>query len=357
MSRRIGDLINDIEEGRLIVRPAFQRRLVWTNINKEYFIDTVLKGYPFPEIFVATGALDRKSVKRQNWLVDGQQRITTLKDYVRGSKDLLYKTIEPFEALSEDDQTNFLDYVVAVRDLGTVNEAKIKEIFDRINSTDYSLTSMEKLNAMFSGKYKQYCEALSRQPFFETHKVFSLADKKRMYDTTFCVILVTTILSGYYRRDEKNKEYLERYNDDFPRQDDVQVALDRVFDFIERCGFAKQSRAWKKTDLFTLLVELHAALVVDKLPLDPTAVGTVVREFFNQIDGLYSGKKLPDETEVPTGQEEVFRYLKAATKATNDKYARVERAEVISKLIRSTLSDRARDPATPAGKKAHRSKQ
>src|SRR5262249_14115775 len=89
-NRRVGDLINDIEEDRLEIKPFFQRRLVWTNADKENFIDTVLKGYPFPEIFVATGILDRKRIKRQNWLVDGRQRITTLKDYVRKSTDLLY---------------------------------------------------------------------------------------------------------------------------------------------------------------------------------------------------------------------------------------------------------------------------
>jgi Protein of unknown function DUF262 len=245
LTRRVGDLINDVEEDRLEVRPFFQRRQVWTNTDKEFFIDTVLRGFPFPEIFFATGTLDRKKIKRRNWLVDGQQRVTTLKDYVRGSSDLLYKTIPRFEKLTDDQQTALLDYEVVVRDLGTINEAAIREIFRRINTTDYALKTMEVLNAMFSGAYKQYCEALSRHTFFETHHVFPFSARKRMYDVTFCVILVTTILSGYYRRDEKNEEFLERYNDDFPQQDSVQVALDRVFDFVERCGFGEKSRAWK----------------------------------------------------------------------------------------------------------------
>ena len=76
--RRIGDLINEINEGKLKLRPPFQRRLVWTNVVKEKFLETVLKGYPFPEIFVATGELDRQTTRRVNLLVDGQQRVTTL---------------------------------------------------------------------------------------------------------------------------------------------------------------------------------------------------------------------------------------------------------------------------------------
>ncbi len=336
-NKRIGDLVEDVEEGKLIVRPAFQRRLVWTNDDKEFFIDTVLNKFPFPEIFVATGVLDAKTGKRQRWLVDGQQRISTLKDYIRGSTDLLYRKVVRYDLLPEEDKILFLDTEVAVRDLGTVDMPRLMEIFKRINSTDYSLTSMETLNAMFRGKYKQYCDALSRQRFFEGHKVFSGADKKRMYDVAFCVILVTTILSGYYHRAEKDAEYLERYNDDFPQQESIQVGLDRVFDFIERCGFEPQSRAWKKTDLFTLLVEFYSSLVVNKLALDPIAVGARITELFGQVKVLSTQEKLdPNKTSSgPTG--DIFKYYKASTKASNDKYSRVERARIISEIIKSTL--------------------
>lgn len=172
-----------------------------------------------------------------------------------------------------------------------------------------------------------------------------------MYDVTFCVILVTTILSGYYRRDERNAEYLERYNDEFPDEDKIQVELDRVFDFVDRCGLEDGSRAWKQTDLFTLLVELHSALAVGSLPIDPETVGQRLRAFYGQVDKLYQAKRLPADGEIPTGQEQVLQYLKAATKATNDKYARVERAEVISDLIRSTLEGKALAQTAPGRSK------
>lgn len=332
-NRRIGDIIADIEEGKLDVRPYFQRRLVWTNSNKEKFIETVLKGYPFPEIFIATGALDLETIKRRNWLVDGQQRLSTLQDYVRGSKDILCRTIRKFSDLSPSEKTSFLDYEVAVRDLGTVGETKIKDIFQRINSTDYALKSMEKLNAMFSGAYTQFCETLSRDPFFDRHGVFSDANRKRMYDVTFSVILVTTILAGYYRRDEKNREYLERYNDDFPMHAETSAGIQRVFTFVDECGFEPVSRAWKQTDLFTLLVELYSLLVTQKLTLDPLLVGRALRTFFSQVDDLFSRKTSSAVTE----SDQVFRYLKASTKASNDKYARVERADVLNTVIRDTV--------------------
>ena len=156
-----------------------------------------------------------------------------------------------------------------------------------------------------------------------------------MYDVTFCVILVTTMLSGYYKRDERNREYLELYNEEFPQMDKVRLALDRAFDFVEECRFAPESRAWKQTDLFTLLVEAHRAINDDHLSIHPVAAGERVQAFFDKVDGLYKGRKLPDEAEVPKDAQTVFAYLKAATKATNDKYSRAVRGRIIGELLRN----------------------
>jgi len=337
-SKRVGDLINDVEEKRLVLRPYFQRRLVWTNVNKDKFLDTVSHNLPFPEIFIATGQLDTKSMRRENWLVDGQQRISTLQAYVRGSPDLILKSVKPYAELTEDEKTRFLNYEVAVRDLGTVTEEQIKDIFSRINSTDYALNTMEKQNALYSGAYKQFSENLSHDPFFERHNVFTLVDQRRMRDLDFCVILTTTLLSTYYHRGELNREYLTRYNDDFTERDRLRRELEAVFDFVERCGFDDKARVWKKTDLFTLLVELHSAIVVRRLPLDAVPVGVRLATFYSQVDDLYKMGRTADSNAAQI-EPEVFGYLKAATKATNDKYARSDRGRIIAELLESTLPE------------------
>jgi hypothetical protein len=346
----VSDLIRAVEEGSLVLKPAFQRRLVWTNVVKEYFLDTVTKGLPFPEIFLATGEIDTRSMKRKNWLVDGQQRISTLREYVQGSTDLVLAKVKPYQELTEAEKTRFLDYPVAVRDLGTVTVEEIKEIFARINSTDYALKAMERLNAQFSGEYKNFCDDLSKDAFFSRHRVFSLPDLRRMRDLDFCVILTTTLLSNYYHRDDHNRQYLERYNDGFPDKVKLAGQIRATLEFVESCGFEKKCRVWKKTDLFTLIVEVHS-LILRKSPLDPQKVGPRLTEFYAQVDELY---KIPPSTDEDEGIEkgpdrDARRYLKAATKATNDKYARVVRAEVIASILQSTLVAK---PAGTAPKKA-----
>ena len=344
--KRISELIREVENGGLVLRPFFQRRLVWTKTVKDRFLETVMLGLPFPEIFIATGEIDTTTMKRKNWLVDGQQRVSTLRQYVQGSEDLEPKLVQPYGRLSENEKTRFLNYEVAVRDLGTVTETEIKDIFSRINSTDYALKAMERMNALYSGAYIQFCERLSTNPFFEKHDIFSTADWRRMRDLDFCVILVTTLLSTYYDRDKMNREYLTRYNDEFPEENRLSTEITMVFDFVEKCSFREKSRVWKKTDLFTLLVEIHSALVVQGLALHPEAIGKKLEVFYSHVDELYATEKGSAKTDDQKPGSEVFRYLKAATKATNDKYARVDRGEIIAKLILSTLPRATSTPTT-----------
>ena len=55
--------------------------------------------------------------------------------------------------------------------------------------------------------------SFSRHAFFMEAKVFSPLAVRRMHDLDFCVILVITLMTTYFHRDEKNDEYLRRYND------------------------------------------------------------------------------------------------------------------------------------------------
>jgi len=234
--------------------------------------------------------------------------------------------------LSEDQQKRFDEYRVVVRDLAARPEAEIREIFRRINATDYSLKQVEKLNAMFSGAYQRYCHDLSKQDFFSKHKVFRKADVNRMKDVTFCTTLVTTLLSTYFRRDEENAQFLERYNEEFPQATSIQQGLDLVFSFIEDGGFPDKCRVWGQTHLFTLIVELHQILVKDRRPLDAVACGQSLTQFYSQVEAVH---RSASEDEGKQIESRVFRYYQAALKATNEKYTRVARGEVIAEVLLS----------------------
>ena len=61
----------------------FQRNPVWTDAQKSYLIDTILNGLPIPELYMQDTA-DENGDERYI-VVDGQQRIRAVLDYVHGN--------------------------------------------------------------------------------------------------------------------------------------------------------------------------------------------------------------------------------------------------------------------------------
>jgi hypothetical protein len=331
--RQVNDLVRDVDEGRLIPQPPFQRRAVWTPSVKDHFLETVSLGLPFPEIFIVTGQTNPATRERVDHLVDGQQRISTLCEYLHGSDEIPYKLVKRYDDLPPEDQKQFLSYPVTVRDLRQVDEKTVADIFSRINSTDYALKATERYNALFTGAYRTYCEKLAEHPFFRRHRTFSTADWRRMGDLTFTLTLVTTLLAGYFRREELLADYLSRYNDEFPEKERVDAMLRPAFEFIDACQFPPKCRVWKKTDLFTLLVESCFIIRMGKAKLDPKSAGPRLLRFYNLVSELYKLDRAGRSDDQLKVDPSVLRYMKAATKATNDKYARVDRAEVIAPLL------------------------
>jgi hypothetical protein len=348
-NKKIGELISDLKDEKLIPDPDFQRRLVWTPKHKLNFLDTVLKGLPFPEIYIAAGTVDTKTGKRTTLLVDGQQRMTTLMEYFDGLPDLKSKQVKSYANLSLEAQTEFLEYDVVIRDLGKIDVETIKEIFKRINMTQYALNSTERLNATFSGEFKRFCEGMSQHVFFVKHEVFSEADKKRMYDLSFTITLVISIMSSYFRRDEFHESYLETFDAAFPEEERIESELEKTFDFVDSCQLDAKARAWKQVDLLTLLVEAHAVLFKDRLELDPAKAGTSLAAFYRLVEEI---DKSSNKNEIMDGQDDRrfdargVKYLRAATRAATDKYSRSDRGGIIREVLAGSTATAQGQPTS-----------
>ncbi len=322
-NRRIGSLIKAINDGSLIPRPEFQRRLVWSNRHKSAFIETVLKGFPFPEIYIAAGALDAETGERTELLVDGQQRLSTLLEYFKNSDALRLEAHVPrYRDLEEKEQIEFLDYQVVIRDLGFLSQVEIREIFRRINSTNYSLNAMEISNARYDGPLKKCAEELAQHNFFEKYSVFRANEIRRMGDVRFVLSYIITIMSSYFNRDDELETYLEHYNDEFEQEREIRDEVEHTLDFLDRCNLGNLPRALGKAALFTSLVEVHKALRQEKL--DPTIVGSRLRDFYSLVD------RVADSEE---SDNEIYDYYIATRQASNDRSSRIIRGEIIAKAI------------------------
>lgn len=329
-NRKLRLLLTGIRNGTLVPNPAFQRRLVWTNKDKRNFLDTVLKGYPFPEIYIAAGSVNAQTGEGTEMLVDGQQRITTLYQYFSGARELRLGTgIPAYKRLTEPEKIAFLEYEVVVRDLGSMSNDDIRDIFRRINATGYSLNAMEIQNARFDGEFKRFAEKVAQFKFFDEHHVFSANEIRRMRDVSFTLIFIISIMSNYFNRDDELETYLENYNDEFAEADEIEVQIKEVLDFIDACQFLPTSRVWKLSDLLSLLVELHRVLIRDEISITPQVMSNNLVRFYNDIDHYV--KNPPDPSADYAAN--VPEYARLASQATNDRGTRIRRGEIIREIL------------------------
>jgi len=321
-NKKVREIISLVKEGKLIPKPEFQRRLVWSRADKNHFIDTILRGYPFPEIYLADGEVDLQTGEGTQLLVDGLQRVNTLVQYFTGDSDLKLTSVPSYSNLTGDEKKDFLQYDIAVRDLGNVSKEEIIDVFRRLNSTKYSLLDIEVSNAVYSGALKKFADEVSLNPFFERHTVFNALDYKRMGDLRYVLTVICTLLTGYFNRDDEFEELLDRYNDEFPLEKDIRERIQNVLTFIEECGFEQSLRLWRKADLFTLIVEIDNALNIKRLKLQPGEVVETIQKFLSAINSKVNEGSLAHAV-----------YYKAALQATNDKINRIRRGFIIGELL------------------------
>src|SRR5262245_4110530 len=86
--KSVTSLNQEFESGDTYIDESFQRRSVWLQKNKIRLIETILKGFPMPEIYLWDQSADAKTGKQKHSVVDGQQRLTAIKEYIGGQFSL-----------------------------------------------------------------------------------------------------------------------------------------------------------------------------------------------------------------------------------------------------------------------------
>jgi uncharacterized protein with ParB-like and HNH nuclease domain len=100
----IADIYEKIEDNKLDLSPDFQRKFVWTHEHQEQFLDTILRGFPFPEIYVCQGKVDTKKLRTTQKVIDGQQRLTTIKNYIEDTFEAPLTIVKSFEELDDGER-------------------------------------------------------------------------------------------------------------------------------------------------------------------------------------------------------------------------------------------------------------
>jgi len=74
-NKTILDIINYHNNGNLNLQPSFQRKSVWTVKDRSALIDSLMRGYPIPAIFLYARSENGKTIYD---VIDRKQRIETI---------------------------------------------------------------------------------------------------------------------------------------------------------------------------------------------------------------------------------------------------------------------------------------
>ncbi len=318
--KSISDLIGKIQRDELILQPEFQREFVWTPVHMEKFIQTILDGFPFPEIYISQKGINLSTLATQNVIVDGQQRLTTIKRYIDGNWNF-EKDIPKFKDLEGQAKTDFLNYDVTVRDLKDASPETIIEIFKRINSTNFTLTAIEINKAIYNGEFiscaKAILEIIKKKNI--DIDVFSESELTRMADLHFILLVLSTIEEGgYFMRDNEVEKYIAKFNSSYHNYEKNLKLLSKTMIDILTSDLPDDSIWFRKSNFFTIVVELY---------FNPVNIKSII-EPLEKFEKLILKNKNEDK------QENVFAmYYSNMYTGTNNRQARVIRSELFKKYV------------------------
>ena len=110
---------------------------------------------------------------------------------------------------------------------------------------------------VYNGEFISCAKTILKAIEKEHIPIFSESELSRMADLHFILLLQSTIMAdGYFSRDTEIENYIIQNNDEFPQRDSIQDNFIRLFEFIKSLDLAEDSIWYRKSNFFTLFVEL-----------------------------------------------------------------------------------------------------
>ena len=185
-------IYSQISLGNIDLNPKFQRRNAWTDEKRSKLIESIIMGYPVPEIVLA----ENPEKKRSFIVIDGKQRLLTLAGFINNQKysywdkdKLSSLTVcnklngTSYDRLDDDTKREFNNASLRCTVITGFSDIQVLyDIFYRLNSGSVSLSTQELRQSLIRGEFADYLIDItnSLQPI---HKVMNLdGPDKRLRD-------------------------------------------------------------------------------------------------------------------------------------------------------------------------------
>ncbi|WP_017602275.1 DUF262 domain-containing protein [Nocardiopsis lucentensis] len=260
-SKTVAEFRSLDKSGELILQPEYQRQAVWPERAKVSLMETILLGYPIPEIYLAYETSPEGEQTAS--VVDGQQRLTSLLAFLDNrfpldglEDDNLRNKFEGkfFKELPDDVRQEFFQYRFPIRRLSNLADEFVRAVFARVNRVNMVLTEQELRNALLPGPFNEFLKDCVAHQISAISGIFSGERRKRGGDLEFYAEVFGTCIFGL---SNKKTELNERYDE---ISADFEEYRDRSVEFLELLTILSDTIKWAGrtrwsniVDMFTLL--------------------------------------------------------------------------------------------------------
>jgi hypothetical protein len=305
------ELISRYDEDDL-VKPELQRHYVWDKSEASRFIDSILLGLPVPSIFLA------KTTNEKLLIVDGYQRLMTVRDYVKGifSKDgkvfKLSRTDKvhqrwrgkAFAELKEEEQRRVknttIHAIIFMQRSPKKGDTSLYQVFERINSSGKTLLPQEIRNCIYQGPLNTRLLRLNEDPTWR--RLFGKAEiDNRMRDVEYILRFLALSSEEIISKDNPPsrislKKYLNQFMDNYNVESFVDVFEEK---FIGAVRSAYESLG---ETAFHNISQSNPDQLVDRF--SPTLFDSILIAFYlAERDGI----EIPDPPDVARRKFELLK--------------------------------------------------
>lgn len=330
-------------KGLLVVDDSFQRNYVWNRKNQVQLIESIILGFPIPEIYIWNIGTDENTGDTKYSIVDGQQRTGAIFQFISNQFKLLDTALKTesecfervrnkyFKDLDVEDKKAIWAYIFSIRLVrSNVDRDSIVKMFLRLNSNNLTLNPQELRNAEFEGEFMKVVSILSEREYWDSNQIFGISDRRRMRDISFISTLLVFMKQGIQEDvTEKNvNKIYDLYNDNYP---DQQIDISRFDSLFHDIGCIvdndeTRKKFLKKTvhlySLFTALYEITLDKDLDVLQ---------IQNYRSFIDNYSDEQAL--RTKFPNIIDDLTAYKSLSQEGTRAQSNRLRRHTVIVKVL------------------------
>lgn len=269
--------------------PDWQRQEVWDTPRKQALIDSILRGWRLPKFYFLVSTTNPPTYD----VVDGQQRLATIFEFLDSELELSAETAEKFggktyKELAPEVSDQVDDFEIDFDEIQEASDVELMEFFQRLQS-GLELNSSERLNAI-SSKLKDFCKRMSKHEFFKSRVAF--ADKRYAHFDVMAKVAALEVegLSTGLRYEDVKGVFEAQSN--FSDQSQVAKRIKSALDFLAK-AIPVNSRALRSRSVTQSLITVICRLQNnDALKGHELKLGEFTAQFVNGL-----------ATEVEKGQQ------------------------------------------------------